>query len=270
MNYCTLFDREYMTKGLCLLRSMEKHVEDYHLFILALDDEVWTHFVVNKYKNVTVARLESIESGALLEAKASRTHQEFCWLLASQWTLRCILQHQLENVTYIDADSFFFSSPKLVFDEMGDAPVAIPPHRFAEKDLERLQCNGIFNVNHVYFTRAGLPCLREWADYALQHCYNSPNDFADQACFDWLIPKYSGHAIENIGLNVAPWNSFQYSFTESNGKVYVNGVEVILVHMHEFLWNDGNPRLTNWQVNDDARQLIYEPYIALYREIERA
>lgn len=261
MNYCTLADGSYLSKLLCLVRSMEKHVEDYHLFVLALDDEVWSYFVINRHPDITVARLESIESGALLQAKADKTHQEYCWLLASQWTLRCMLQHQLENMVYLDADAFFMASPKPVFEEIGDVPVAIPPHRFAEKDTIKLE-NGIYNVCFVYFSREGLPCLREWADYTLEHCYHRPEDFADQACWNWLLNKYNGHAIQHLGCDLAPWNQEQYEYALRDDKIYVNGVELILYHAHELLHDENGTitRMTNWKVHPFVAENIYPRY----------
>lgn len=264
-NYCALADSNYLIKLLCLLSSMERHLVDYHVYVLALDDAVWTHLVNARYPNVTMAHLSSLESGELVTAKAKRTHQEYCWLLASQWTLCCMLQGDLDNICYLDSDSYFFADPQPVFDEIDNSPVAIPPHRFAEKDSVKLE-NGRFNVNFVVFQREGLACLQEWAGYALEHCYSRVEDFGDQKIFDALLPKYNGHAIANLGCNCAPWNGFQYFYNQLGDAVYVSdGVsenKLCLYHAHELLHSpDGTiTRRTNWEVTDAMIRLIYEPY----------
>ena len=41
INYCTLFDSNYALQGLALLKSLIKTTgKDFHLFILALDEEI--------------------------------------------------------------------------------------------------------------------------------------------------------------------------------------------------------------------------------------
>ncbi len=264
MNYVTLFDRAYLRKGLCLLRSMEKHLSDYSVYVLPLDDKTWEHLVNLHLPNVHLVRKEFIESGNLVEARKTRTHQEYCWLLASYFTHWCMTIHELDNVIYVDADSWLLGDPQSVLDRMGNFSVAIPPHRFAEKDKARLLPNGIYNVNFVVFRGAkGLACLREWKDYCLDNCYyrNENGHFADQACWDWLLAKHNGLPIDNIGVNVAPWNSFQYKFGLRDGKWHVNHLPLVLMHFHELQHDDNGTitRLTGWTLNEDILPL-YEEY----------
>lgn len=266
MNFCTLSDKNYLPKLICLVSSLKQHVENHRIFILALDNNVFEYFLGDN--GVTVCNIESVADKMLLEEKQKRTNQEYCWMLASWWTLKCVERYELDNITYIDADAFFFSNPQVVFDEIGNSPVAITPHRFAEKDKARLLKNGIYNVCAVTFNKSGFSCLREWANYSAEYCYykNENGHFADQACWDWLLPKHNGSVINNIGYNTAPWNGFQYRYRKDGSSVYVSdGIredKLCLYHFHEFLLdNSGNvKRRTDWQITVEMIKLIYEPY----------
>lgn len=276
-HYVTLFDRNYLVKGLCLIQSMQDHLANFRLHVLALDQETWDYFTHHLQSNIIVTQLEAIENHTLKDARGNRTWQEYCWLLASQWTLRCAEIQELGSVTYLDADAYFFSNPEPIFEEIGNVPFAIPPHRLAEKDRPRLSGNGTYNVCAVTFNKGGFPCLREWANYCLNWCYyrNAGGNFADQGIFDTLVPKYSGYAIENIGYDTAPWNGFQYQYRKDGESVYVSNGEredrLCLYHFHEFLANDdGNViRRTGWQLTDEMVEFIYQPYEKMVRKISR-
>ena len=263
MNYATLFDWNYIRKGMVLLKSMERHIPDYHAYVLALDNQTWRWMVAHLPKNTTVALLKPLVEGKLEQAKDNRTWTEFCWSLASFWTFRCMQIQNLDNLTYVDADCLFLSDPQPVFDEIGNAPFAIPPHRFAEQDKARLSPNGTYNVNFVYFSRRGLACLREWSDYCLDWCYykNENGNFGDQGIFDTLVPKHNGHAIEHPGLNCAPWNQIQYKFRQAPGGWRISELPLILYHFHELTIDEQGiiTRTTGWPLNPDILPL-YNQY----------
>ena len=49
MNFCTLFDSFYLSRGLALYESIKEHTEDFHLYIFAFDDI--TYEILNKTKS---------------------------------------------------------------------------------------------------------------------------------------------------------------------------------------------------------------------------
>jgi len=178
-----------------------------------------------------------------------------------------------QEITYLDADTFFFSDPEHVFNEIGAKSIAIVPHRFPphRKFMEQ---NGRFNVSWVSFKGPiGLTCLQRWADQCREWCFNKYEDgkFGDQKYLDSWPDAYPGEVceIENMGVGTAPWNLNQYSLTGNDKNIFLCSAAVddglglvsrlVFYHYHEYLHNK---RLTNYKLRDEDRELIYAPYIA--------
>ena len=151
MNFCSLADSAYLTKLRVLYHSMRKHAPGAKLYVLALDDK--TYRAVAEIDNVHAITLYALEreQPRLLEAKKSRTQQEYAWLLASVWTAHIFntIGSQIENLVYLDTDTRFFSDPTEIYSKYAKYPVSLLPHHFAEKDKIRESTNGFYNVNWV-------------------------------------------------------------------------------------------------------------------------
>lgn len=275
--YATLFDKNYRAKGLSLLSSLSKHSsEQYVVNVLALDEETAkTLRALEMSNNVIVHELKDVTTPALETARGNRTHQEFCWTLASYYT-NWIAEQGVPEVTYLDSDLYFYNDPKIAHDDMQQKQVGITPHRFipAKKYLE---VNGIFNVGWVSFKRlepksTGRRVLRQWRDQCLDWCYNrnEGEKYADQKYLNaW--PNYGGcciHIVNHIGIGLAPWNLAQYQLTEKEGRPHVNGIPVVFYHFHEFAELPNNEfRLTYYHLRPYDISTLYEPYIKTYREM---
>lgn len=269
MNFCTLFDSSYLLKGLVLCRSLHQHAPEATLYILALDAP--TYMRVCNLPGVEAVPLHAAEVADWARARENRTWQEYCWTLASQWLARSA--DVLGQCVYLDADSMFFSSPQAAYEKYMQFPVALTPHRFMKSDEARLLPNGRYNVNFVSVSETGHDFVHEWADLCLEWCYyrNEPGRFGDQLYLDELSKKYHAVDIEELGINDAPWNAFQYRHFMKNGQVMVSdGTRtdpLILYHVHELKHDTEGKvtRRTNWLVTPEMSQLIYEPYEALLR-----
>jgi len=262
-HYCTLFDSKYLPQGLALYDSLVKHSsEAFTLCVLAMDTETLRTLQSLNFQNVLPMDGRSF----LLNQRIDRTWQEFCWTCASNlaedvmdWADKDVDDPwYLEHLTYIDADCYFFSDPKVIFDEIGDRSIAVIPHRLIPSK-KHLEVNGQFNVSWVTFKNndVGRECLSTWAAQCRERC-SAKIGCGDQKYLDEFPVKYGDElcVIENIGAGLAPWNLAHYTLTEGPK---VDGNDVVFYHYHEYLHGQ---RLTNYELRDEDVKYIYAPYFA--------
>ncbi|MBO4694001.1 MAG: glycosyl transferase [Clostridia bacterium] len=215
--FCTLFDSNYLDKGLVLYRSMEMHLKDFKLYIFAFDDKCAEILKKENLKNAIVVSLNEFETDALKKVKTERTAAEYCWT-CTPWTIKYVLEKYNENIcTYIDADMMFFSSPQYVFDDMrdNDCSIIIVPHRFGSEKKEEKAKNtiGTYCVEFNTFVKDknGMAALNWWAEKCLEWCFyalpGTTEWYGDQKYLNEFPKKFSGVYICNhYGLGMAPWN----------------------------------------------------------------
>jgi len=230
---CSLWDSAYHKNGMALLASLRQHQPDFRLFVLALDARVYA--ALAGQPNVEAVYLPTIEDDDLFVAKASRTNIEYIWTLASIFTYWVGDVFNPPSVAYMDADCYLFNSLDPLYAEVGDAPVAITPHRWTPSQADRLRGAGIYNVGWTYFARDGYKCLREWRRACLQWCYHrveADGRFADQGYLNDWPQRWGAHVVKHLGANLAPWNQEQYSYnglTVSDGK---HTDQILFYHFH--------------------------------------
>lgn len=270
-NFCTLFDSNYLLLGVSLHDSLEKYAGDFHLWILALDDDVFETLVNLNLANVSIISLSEVESDEVLKAKKNRTWQEYCWTL-SPILPNYILENfpDLDHITYLDSDIYFYSDLQPIYEEIihGESSIMIIPHRFPDR-FKNLEINGIYNVQMIYFKRdnEGLECLIKWREQCLEWCYYrvEPERFGDQKYLDKWPQNYQRVCIlQNVGSGVAMWNLEQYRLSKKNTEFYVNDTKLIFYHFHQYKYfNFGffNSNFKNYNHSSE--------YLPLYRLYSR-
>jgi len=278
-NYATLFDRNYLAKGLCLFASLMKHItEQSMLYILAMDVE--TVEILKKLeklgwmKGCVITDLRDFENEDIIKAKGNRDWREFCWTMASQYCDGLMNENGLTNITYLDADLFFFNDPKIAHDELVGGSIGITAHRLLP-EKKFLEQNGLFNVGWVTFKRnvTGQECLQRWAEDCLEWCYYKQEDgkFGDQKYLDAWPSRYRCccKVLENYGVNAGPWNISQWPVRKEDGILKAGAYPLVCYHFHEFQKKpDGSFYYTGWPLQTEAIELIYLEYCAMYRHIE--
>jgi hypothetical protein len=277
--FCTLFDSGYLFKALALYASLERHCGRFHLTALCVDEEAERLLRLLALPNMSVLPLAELESrdGALAATKADRNRFEYCCTATPALPLHLLeTRPEVDEITYLDADLLFFSSPEPLFAEMGDASVLITPHRFPEY-LRHYEANGIFNVQFMTFRRdeEGLAALRWWHDRCLEWCYLRLEDgkFADQKYLDDWPERFKGvHVLQHPGGGLAPWNVDGVALRDDGGSVTVDGKPLVFFHFHRVrMRTDGGYdwRAPGYLGLTRAFELVYRPYLGALDEAKR-
>ena len=156
---------------------------------------------------------------------------EAMWALGPSH-LAAMMKAQQSDITYVDADYYFFGPLDEYYHEVGDAPAAIIPHnmttmaeveQIGRRDglgvaLQRAMSlheahaplYGTYNVGMVYFdnTVQGRKILNWWAERCAEWCFARVEDgkFGDQKYLD-QFPAMGAKVITNPGVGMGPWSS---------------------------------------------------------------
>lgn len=267
-NYCTLFDRNYLLKGVVMLRSIARHSPGSRVFVLCMD--ATTMKLLNRLAipGVVTLPLADVESDEVLAAKKTRSVAEYCWTLSPVLMWHVMQANaEIEVLTYLDADLMFFSPVEPLFDEMAGASITAIEHRYTAR-LAHLEVYGKFNVQWVSFRRDrdGMACLKKWRDQCIEWCFAVVEEgkLGDQKYLDAWPASYSGfHSLRHIGAGVAPWNYPNYRISLSEGEILVDAVPLVFYHFHQFQILEGGRFdycSSNYSQDAAPPELIYGRY----------
>lgn len=263
LNFCTLFNQSYFSRGLALYQSLKEHSSNFHLYIFAFDEKTKVILSEIALPEVTVIGLEELENEDLLRVKPTRTSGEYCWTCTPA-IIKYSLEHfQLDHCTYLDADLFFFKDPKVLIDEVLNAnkDVLITPHNYTWI-FDQTKASGIYCVQFMYFknTRDGMTVLKDWYDQCIDWCYARAENgrFGDQKYLDVWPQKYNCvHILEHLGA-LAPWNVNSISLDH-----------LVFYHFHGFKITNKNKYFYGWYpLPKKVKKLLYEKYSNEISEVE--
>lgn len=265
-NYCTLFDSNYLSRGLAMYESLKKHSNNFHLYILAFDTRSYNLLQKLNLALVTIISLNEFEDEELLEVKKHRTQVEYFWTCTPSIIKYCIENFNLESCTYLDADIYFFSDPNILIEEMNGKSILLTKHRYTPKYDQTLS-SGVYAVQFMTFKNDtnGMKALNWWRNSCITWCYNrvEKEKFGDQKYLDdWTVRFEGVHVLKHLGGGVAPWNVQQYKLKEKS-------FELIFYHFHgfKFLLNE-QVDLAPYQLRKEDIKILYKPYLIHLKKIE--
>ena len=281
LDYCTYFDSRFLTRGLALYRSLVRHSPDFRLWVLCFDDLAYETLKAMALPEVRPISLDDFERGdtKLAQAKANRSLVEYYFTCTPSLPLYIFKNHpEVDLITYLDADLYFFSSPTPIFEELADSSILIVGHRFSphKRDLEAF---GIYNVGWLSFRRddEAMRCLRWWREQCLEWCYDRQEDgrFADQKYLDDWPERFSDVVVlQHKGAGLAPWNVENYDLRLVDHNVVVDQTSLVFYHFHRvrqilrWFYVMGLP-LQPLRYHLLLKQHIYKPYINELEETAR-
>lgn len=285
MVLCTLFDSNYLDKGLVMFDSLINTTANFKLYVLSMDELCFKVLNEINDERLIPISLYEFEDDELKEIKKRRTKAEYCWTCSS-----CLIEYVLMNYkedicTYIDADLFFYSDPEVLINELGDKEVQIVEHRFENTIAGRAsaRASGRYCVEFNTFKKSAksMQLLTWWKNQCLNNCEIidvRKNVAGDQGYLkDWGSYEYV-QVLKNLGGGVAPWNIGQYSFIGTyNGKIILAEkrtdcqFDLVFYHFHNIDYLEKNKvdiyvYRNNWKVDDRLVRELYLPYLKKLNE----
>lgn len=216
--------------------------------------------------NIKLYQIQDLENeiNGLKAAKENRNKVEYFFTCSPAVCKYVLLKNpKISSITYLDSDLYFFSSPSIIFDEIGDHSIAIIEHRFHWITKRQIKY-GKFNVGWVTFKNdiEGNKCLDKWLADCLDWCYQKVEEerFGDQKYLDKWPSSYKNlKIVQNIGANVAIWNIKNYRWSLKNNKVYVNNTPLVFYHFANIY------QIDNYQFNTNLSR-VFMPLKGVIKE----
>lgn len=277
-NYCTLFDSNYLTRGIAMYNSLIKTSPLAHLYIFAFDDLCASILERLNLSQVSIISLSEFETTELVEIKKTRSAGEYCWTCTPSTIKHCIEHFNLDSCTYLDADLYFYSDPSVLIEEMGSKSVLISEHRYT-KLYDQSKRAGIYCVQFMTFknTLQGMEVLNWWQERCNEWCFNRYEDgkFGDQKYLDdWTSRFDCIHVMKHEGGGIAPWNIQQFSIMKNGGQYSVENKKtdkkstLIFYHFHKFRFHSKIfAYLGFYPFSKDFISILYIDYINMLIEI---
>lgn len=269
-NYCTLFNVNYMSRGINLYNSLLKVSNNFRLYIFAFDNLSYDYLVNLNLKKTIIISLKDFEDSQLKRVKKSRTKTEYFWTCTGSTVLYLFKRYQIKSCTYLDADLYFYKNPKILIKESRKASCIISKHNYTEK-YDQSDTSGIYCVQFMYFKNniLGKKILLDWRKQCIKWCYNRFEDdkFGDQKYLDKWPKKYKGvYVLKNLGGGLAPWNIQKYKIMKNkkfqsklNNKIVF---DMIFYHFHNLKFINKNlTYIGGYKIDDNIKKKIYYPYI---------
>jgi hypothetical protein len=267
-HFCTIFNYGYFSKGLALYQSLDK-VCDCTVYVFTPDEKCKQELLEKNYPNLIVIEFAEFEDKRLLEVKSKRDTAEYFWTVKGACLEYLLQKYNMDAITYVDADTYFYSTPEPMFDELENKSVLILPHNFSPQYKHEI-VNGTFNAGYITFKndKNGLSALKWWKEKSIEWCYRKKKDgkFGDQMYLDEMIKFPGVHSIQHKG-GLANWNVQQYDFFIENneliGKTNLNETfRVIFYHFHYLkFFSDRKVEFGRKFISEKVLDIFYKPYI---------
>jgi hypothetical protein len=282
INFCTLFDSNYLTRGLALYESLEKVCSSFHVYVIAFNEECYDYLKNAGLPNLTAIALKDFEDEELLQIKPTRSAAEYCWTCTPSVILFCIKKYGLHSCTYIDADMIFYHDPNVLIQEMDNNSILITEHRYTKEYNQSKYC-GFYCVQLMCFKNDpnGMIALNWWRDRCIEWCYARHEDgkFGDQKYLDDWLTRFEGvHVLQHPGGGIAPWNLQQFHFLNKDLDISIvekkSGAKFPLVFFHFHgvkFYTDGYISCCEpvYEISPVAKKIIYLPYFKKLSAIEQ-
>ena len=279
LSFCTLFDSNYLSRGLAMYESLRATGVDFHLYVFPFDERSRRIIERLHLEHVTVVPLSEFEDPELLKVKGTRTAGEYCWTSTSSTILYVLERFAVPHCTYVDADVMFTASPATVLEELGQNSVLITEHGYSASYTHLVQLSGLYCVQFITFRNdeRGLQVLRWWRERCIEWCYAREEDgkFGDQKYLDDWTTRFKGvHVLRHPGGALAPWNIARFDVERVDSgltireKATSQSYPIVVYHFHYLrFYPGGKVDLGDYRLAKPVLEELYLPYL---RSLEKA
>ncbi len=285
MDFCTLFDSNYIDKALVMYDSLIEVCDEVTLYVIAFDEKCFQTLTDMSLSHMIVISYEDFEDDTIRQCKENRSRREFLWTCSGYSVRYLIKRFDMPVLTYIDSDLFFYSSPKVVLDKFiqSNCDVAITPHNYSNHlentYIEKVCGKYCVEFNSFKNTTNGLDILDWWVNRCIESCPENPSNglFGDQKYLDQFETRFDGiYVYEDFGIGIAPWNVDDYTNptidiknttinTISNRRTRKSG-SLVFYHFHSLdVFSDGTSNIRVFirpgRHDKEFIYILYKPYI---------
>lgn len=176
------------------------------------------------------------------------------------------------ELTTLDGDMWFWSSPDELFDEIGLADMAVCPHGIPPASFglpgvthETHHVFGKYNSGMVHLgTRdVAVDMARRNHQWSYTQVCEHPGggiNFGDQGHLERVADEYGAHVVVHPGVNAAPWNIHQRGLRVLGDVVHVGHRPLVCYH-YSSLHHGGQLADAAYAITPDQQRILYEPYL---------
>jgi hypothetical protein len=271
-HYCTLFDRNYLARGLALHRSLLRHGGDCTLHVLCLDRTTRDLLSALRLPRVELLSIDGLEAWdpELAAVRPARAPAEF-YFTCKPVLLGYLLERHPDarRLTYLDSDLFYFSDATAAEHEFGGNPVALSPHRFSGRNADRVRY-GKFNAGWVSVDASAEAhrFVAWWRERCIEWCSLQVEEarFGDQKYLDRVPELFPGTDAIAGAINLGPWNLEPRLVRLRSPGVTIDGQPLVAFHFHgvqRMLFDIYDCGLHEYGValTPEVKNGIYGPYL---------
>jgi hypothetical protein len=281
-HFCTLFDKNYLSRGLALHESLTKQTSDFLMFILCLDDFTYTYLKGQSLTNVALIPITELEKSdrALAHCRNNRELVEYYFTISPCLPLYLLKKYpSIPSICSIDADLYFYQNPIDLLTPFADYSILITSHNFSPDIGKHWYETGIYNVSFQAFRNdaVGLACLEDWRKDCINWCsnyYDARYDrFADQKYLEKWTTLYGDKlmVLENDTSNLAIWNVNKFALDSTKKGVLSNNQPIVFYHF-------SNVKIVNdymiqcgfyWSQTRTNKVLLHDIYLPYIKKISQ-
>ena len=262
--FCTIFDKNYLYQGVALYNSLRCYAGEFVLYALCMDSLSYRVLIKMQSESLFPINVDELLTPEISAVRERTTHGQFCWV-CQPLICEFVLGHSRHDmVTYLEADSLFFSDPEVLFNELGEGSVSLVPHNFSP-GFDNASEAGQFCVQFNTFRndKNARAVLDYWKSNCFEYDKENPFDYPGQTSLDNWPARFDGvRVLTHPGAGVAPWN-IQHREIGVSGLVHlVDSVPIVFYHFHQYgRYEDGSHELGHFPLSRQVIGSIYRSYV---------